>query len=279
MATSYAELTTVPLDLKYLETPAVKIVVGRNEEARKFSIHEGLLTPRAEYFTRALKGHWQESDDRVINLPDDDPDAFSLYSKILYTRPWEHSAVLLPSFTDKNIKVDYEADGNTDVQKEFGTVDDNTSDKQFGADEFLGLCKLFVLAEKLIDSCTKEILLTLMKSFFDPLYATNSTKSPDFESIATIYDGTPEGSPARTFVVQLFTDHVRKGITLDEHSYLPFEFLYELSSSLLVQRPFKSVFEKQREQLEQQERDIKQKERLIALFAATIHRVNTQNGG
>jgi hypothetical protein len=48
-------------------------------------VHEPLITSRSPFFRNALQGRWQEAQERTVNLTEDDPEVFTLYTNGLYT--------------------------------------------------------------------------------------------------------------------------------------------------------------------------------------------------
>lgn len=144
----------------------IKVVVGPHDASRTFFVHEKLVVERAPFFERALNGQWKESDDKLVELPDDDPDVFFLYLQLLYTTKL-HTRSNEPNKTSR---------------------------------EYKRLVKLYVLAEKLQDVQTRNIVIEAM------IAKTRDEESFPPSSIHLIYDGTPEGSPLRKLVVDLFTD-------------------------------------------------------------------------
>jgi hypothetical protein len=61
----------------------IKILVG--EEERVFLVHKSALIARSQFFKTAMGGKWQEAQDGVVKLPDDDGDTFALYEQLVYT--------------------------------------------------------------------------------------------------------------------------------------------------------------------------------------------------
>jgi hypothetical protein len=57
----------------------LKIVVGPAGDTRDFCIHEALLTARSKFFEKAMGKGWKEAEEKLVKLPDDDPDIFALY--------------------------------------------------------------------------------------------------------------------------------------------------------------------------------------------------------
>lgn len=69
---------------------------------KKFSIHESIISPRSEFVRLSLKDGWKEGVERVIMLPDDDPDVFALYQH------WLYNGALRTSGSEIGIKFEYE---------------------------------------------------------------------------------------------------------------------------------------------------------------------------
>lgn len=63
-----------------------KIIVFEVGESpvKKFSIHDTVILPQSEFVRLSLKQNWKEGVERVIPLPDDHPDVFTLYQHWLY---------------------------------------------------------------------------------------------------------------------------------------------------------------------------------------------------
>lgn len=72
------------LILLRLEGNVLEVRVGR-DNGRSFRLHEALVSARSDFFAAALTGQWKEAKDKIIDLPEDDPDIFALYPQLLYT--------------------------------------------------------------------------------------------------------------------------------------------------------------------------------------------------
>ncbi|KAF2851211.1 hypothetical protein T440DRAFT_371000, partial [Plenodomus tracheiphilus IPT5] len=140
----------------------IEVHVGKDGTEVCFDIHESLITARSLFFKLAMSGKWKESDDRRVNLPEDDPDTFHVYVNLLYT------GVL-------------------------AVVPDPVPARYAGLEERLKLAKLYVLAEKLQDTATKNVALEAMlvacRKKFD-----GQSRVPGRETIKIVYEGTPDGS-------------------------------------------------------------------------------------
>jgi hypothetical protein len=62
----------------------IKVLVGADDAAETFTVHEKLICERSEFFHKTLDGDWKEAQDRVVELPKDDPKIFQLYISSLY---------------------------------------------------------------------------------------------------------------------------------------------------------------------------------------------------
>ncbi|KAF2122120.1 hypothetical protein BDV96DRAFT_594046 [Lophiotrema nucula] len=179
----------------------VKLVVGGGDNQKRFSAHSSVLVARSDFFKKCLSGPWKEATDQVVTLPDDHPEVLYLYLQLLYSN-------CLPI---KN--PDEDADGKTGF-------------------EFITLSKLYVLAEKLQDRKTKNIMIETMIS-----KARGLKRFPGLEAIRIIYNGTAGPCPGRQLMVDMYTEKgsggwVTKGMDNDRHP----DFLLDLAVSLLDKR-------------------------------------------
>jgi hypothetical protein len=63
----------------------IKVIVGEyGDQPKTFFVHEGLLTARSLFFSRALNGNWKEAFSKEIRPPDDDPQIFEIYLEAIY---------------------------------------------------------------------------------------------------------------------------------------------------------------------------------------------------
>jgi hypothetical protein len=51
---------------------------------KDFVVHEGVIAPGSEFVRLALRGDWKEARERIIPLPEDDPEVFAVYQRWLY---------------------------------------------------------------------------------------------------------------------------------------------------------------------------------------------------
>ena len=83
------------------------------------------MSTKSAFFSHAVHGAWKEAEERKVTLPEDDPEVFSLYFNAVYS--------------DK-----------------IRTVSSENNDRS--VEGHLQLAKLYVLAEKLVDTHTQKIL-------------------------------------------------------------------------------------------------------------------------
>ncbi len=69
---------------RYVTSPCVRVLVGPASHQQEFFVHQSLICGRSEFFSNAMSGHWKETVNREVPLPEDEPDIFALYLKLLY---------------------------------------------------------------------------------------------------------------------------------------------------------------------------------------------------
>ncbi|KAF1950253.1 hypothetical protein CC80DRAFT_598275 [Byssothecium circinans] len=175
-------------------------------ECQTFWVHEGLLVKRSGFFKAALDGHWKESDEKTIRLPEDHPDVFGLYVAMIYMG----RLYVLPS----------------------------ESDTYGGQHE---LCELYILADKLQDISSKNLVVDALLVHARRARICLSS----IETLKFVYGNTPDGSLLRELLVDAFVDLMDDTWSDEEIDDLPKEFLADLSNGLLRRRskPKKKVIE------------------------------------
>ncbi|KAJ4321862.1 hypothetical protein N0V94_002695 [Neodidymelliopsis sp. IMI 364377] len=210
----------------YVNSPFIRVLVGKDPEVHGYFVHGDLICARSDFFAKAMNDRWKEAKDRTVPLPDDESEIFSLYLRLLYasniTPTISHHADCLQT--------------NELPVKPSGSGVDN---KDATHDAYTSLSKLYVLAEKLIDNTTKELVLAAISAHAREMLSQDLICIPPIESIQMIYEGTPEGSPVRRLITQIFTDNGCPSSLTTEADDIPKDFLYELSISLISTRPIK----------------------------------------
>jgi hypothetical protein len=180
------------------------VKVGEGENQETFDVHESLITSHSLFFKKAMSGSWKESEDRVIKLPEDDPEIFNVYVHHLYTG----SVAVIP----EPLPADYA-----------------------GAPTRKIICLLYVLAEKLQDIKAKNSAIEALLADCRVKQPNGKYYFPGSHNVDIIYSGTLPGSMARKFLVDIYT-HKATGKWITKHPELPDEFLKDLLVKVLDQR-------------------------------------------
>jgi hypothetical protein len=133
IVTFYARMTKTNMD-SFDKSTLLTVIVGKAPNQEDFSVHEGIICTRSEFFRRAMNGNWAESEERVVKLPDDDPEIFAAYINLVYTNNVATNETKEPKTTDQL------------------------------SDEHIVLAKLYVLSEKLCDKAAKNAAINIVYS-------------------------------------------------------------------------------------------------------------------
>jgi hypothetical protein len=60
------------------------VLVGDGDDKHDFTVHEDVICGCSEFFRKAMNGKWKESEERVVPLPQEDPEIFSMYLQACY---------------------------------------------------------------------------------------------------------------------------------------------------------------------------------------------------
>lgn len=184
-----------------LEGKSIEVVVG-SDPLTTFSIHEGLIRGSSDFFDKAMGGTWKEAADRVINLPDDDPDVFRIYLHWLY-RGSIPCGWLKPE-----------------------TVSDV---------HYIHFAKAYVLGDKLQDEdfCDADIDAIIQMASVRGKDGRNFF--PGRDAVRHLYDNTLPSSRGRRFLVALYLHHAEKDWFGDDKDRKVFgiEFLCDLAVAFL----------------------------------------------
>jgi hypothetical protein len=204
-------------NMAFLNSPTVTLVVGPEDNRDSFVVHESLLTSRSLNFRNAMNGRWQESDDRVIPFPHEDPMAFRAYLTFVYH---PHLLALIAT---------------------------NVTWANFDK-EYTGLSGVYVVSDMLMDDGMKEAVFEQLKMLSDKKFLPSllgeekKLHAPPVEAIQFIYGGTTEKDPMRKLLVDLFTQNgdmsYAPHILMPSVSTvnLPADFTKELALSLMLSR-------------------------------------------
>ena len=209
-------------------------------------MHESLLTSRSKFFKKAMNKGWKEAEDKLVKLPEDDPDIFALYEQLVYTG-------CIPVFDDDPERI-YHEDGDGDSNGD----DDSSEDDEKSNDghtycqnitvcqnEYNTLFKLYIFAEKIQDREAKKSCLDAINTKVEH----ESSKVDNFDTgpclpavpiIKMVYQNTPESSAARQSLVHCYAFARNWAVVenLPESSLadIPPVFLLDLAHSAITNR-------------------------------------------
>jgi hypothetical protein len=66
----------------------VKVDVGTAPKLQTFDVHIDLVTARSDFFKKALSREWKEAAEKVVKLPDDDPEVLQSMYIICTLESW-----------------------------------------------------------------------------------------------------------------------------------------------------------------------------------------------
>ena len=231
-------------------------MVGK--QGAKYKVHKTVLCEASDFFASALKEEWKEGQKHRVPLPDDDAPVVDLYVQWLYTRrivirersveeekkekreKEERGEEKIEKEGEEEDKAEEEKDeqevkevkeGKSQGQEGEGEEGDQAECKN--AHEFNVLIGAFVFGEKVQDGDFKDAII-------DALIHTVATPDergvcwyPTGRLVDRAYTGTPEGSPIRRLLVDIYVFHGRRR-WLDGQRNV--DFLADLAGYLLRDR-------------------------------------------
>jgi hypothetical protein len=177
------------------------VVVGKGNN-NTFLIHQSVLESHSEFFQAALKKNWPEGKQRIVGLPEAQPEHFDFYAQWVYYDT-------IPNKRDANGETDYEC-----------------------------LAHLYCLGEVLLDRTFQNRIIdaivagTRENVKFEGM--TNAIRSrPHAGVVARLYTETPEGSAARKLMVDLYAKSATSSIV---EYFRDVEILQDLTKALMDDR-------------------------------------------
>jgi hypothetical protein len=174
---------------------------------------------------------WKEAKEKTVNLPKDDPEAFALYSQLVYTGR-------IPGMNDNAP----ERGKTTNDGKNHTCSTRNECEKEYRL-----LCGLYVLAEKMIDSQAKNHTIEALYFKIKQEGAINDEPTlgclPSTEAINIMYDGTAVNCSGRKILVWSYMSEgseafLQKTTTEED---LPSQFLQDLVYELMLLRRYHTI--------------------------------------
>jgi BTB/POZ domain len=181
----------------------VILEVGRDDKPARFTVHQNILSAASPFFEAACTPKWMKSEDRVIKLPEDDPDAIRVF---IY---WAYH-------------------DNISVSKGLPDSTTNDSVEEASKTAFGLFAKLYILAEK-------YQILRLMNDVVDATISNVKEQHLPMATVSYIYENTLPGLPGLPFR-RLMLDIVLQDYSatcIEESAHLMCrDFLVDLSISL-----------------------------------------------
>ncbi|KAH7345984.1 hypothetical protein BKA66DRAFT_576724 [Pyrenochaeta sp. MPI-SDFR-AT-0127] len=148
----------------------IRLAIGIGNEASTISIHQDVLSRNSEFLKRALKPEWAALRDEpdIIDLSTHSPNDVKAYAHWLYS-----GTIPTRDFDDEN-----------------GSKSDPI---------WIDLANAYVFGEKIMDRNYQKASLDTIAA-----YQANAPDFPCAESFVIIYDGTPDGSPARKLLSDMY---------------------------------------------------------------------------
>lgn len=177
-------------------------------ERKPFTVHELIICASSPLFKSAMSGPWKESKEHVVNLPEDDPNIFALYSHWLYYA-----------------KIPVRIEGATEAKP-----------GQRLNEEYRELIRAYILGDKLLD-------IKFQNSVIDAIVETSSTIHPqdgrayypNIPEINIAYENTTESSKIRSLLVDMWVS--KAVVNWFESPNLPKEFLISVIKGFIKNDP------------------------------------------
>lgn len=181
------------------------VTVRVGEPPAIFRVHQTVLSRSSEFLKTKAKPEWSNGE-AVVLLPHHSIEAFRIYSKWLYTGAIASNPALSSS-------------------------SHTTADEEL---EWLNLANALVLGEAFIDVDFKDTIMDALRA------KVKSFSGHTFWNVASrvvriIYDGTPQTSAARRFLVAIYHGH-GEAKDLDSKDGFPSDFLLDLARASLSSR-------------------------------------------
>ncbi|KAB2105992.1 hypothetical protein AG0111_0g6179 [Alternaria gaisen] len=189
-------------DMLVFDNSIISVLVGTGSGKADFRVHRTLFTSRSKFFERATSNDSQGKDELLVTLLDEDPQTFRLYLNLVYAN-------------------------------QLATR---------GPEQWPKLCQLYVLAERLQDTKSKNEIVEGMYSFLNELLLkpwSPSTRSKHYlPAVATaiLFEGMTEKSRVRALLVDFYADFGDEILLREAQAELPADFIYDVAVRLLGKR-------------------------------------------
>ena len=177
---------TVALPTHFDKGDSVTLIVG--PEKHELLVHANYIVRSSKFFKTALKKEWREGQTRKISLPTDDYETVTDYMRFIYSDKF-------PGPQTENLT--------------------QASTSHFAAQRFIPLAKLYVLGHRMMDDAVKKAVIRELHRISTQCHC--GTCFPGCETVNIIYDGTMEGDPVRSLLIDIYLCHGRDNQLSSSH--------------------------------------------------------------
>ncbi|RDW92789.1 BTB/POZ domain-containing protein [Aspergillus mulundensis] len=152
------------------------LLTSVGEQRKTFVVHEAALREFSPFFDKALTGEWKEARERVVQLPEEDPEVFDIFVHWVYCGKLPFS------------------------------IDEHTGDIDA---EYMELAKAYVFGEKLLSPEFQDRVVDVVveKSRADRNHRHWMESCLGMDVVRYVYGHTLEGTPLRKLVVDIFFEY------------------------------------------------------------------------
>jgi hypothetical protein len=199
------------------------VLVGSPPDQKRFGLHYDLMTERSEYFAAARSGRWNEDDpSKPTDLSNEDPKVFADYVHTVYFNRVRVGGLELGD--DKMFE------SNAAMEEEFAQTCDTTVEGVIYSlkinGRFLGLMKLYALANMLIDHKTANMIID------ETIRTVDLTSTiPGCNAVQAMYSATVDDDGMRTLLSDYYAAHA-KNEDMEKDKW-PEDFMRDLTRALL----------------------------------------------
>ncbi|KAH7138061.1 hypothetical protein B0J11DRAFT_3560 [Dendryphion nanum] len=165
--------------LSFDSSSLLTVNVGQGAETKAFVVNKDMVAANSTFFRTAIHGLWEESHEKVVNLPTNDPDIFHLWLIFVYRGELETPEI----GKGRQLK--------TDGEQTITVTDEG----------YLVLSNVYILSDMLGDSLAKNAVITRIlnsSGLFDESWL------PGIKSLKIAYEETPEKSALRRLFFALW---------------------------------------------------------------------------
>jgi hypothetical protein len=146
-----------------------------------------------KFFKKAMGKGWKEAEEKLVKLPEDDPDIFALYEQVVYTGQ-------IPLFDDEPERTFIDYTG------ESGSNRTTCTSLEKCQHEYEALAELYVLAEKLQDLKARNTTVEaiIREVIHEVATVAENPCLPSLAAITIMYSKTPRHCPGRQVLLDCF---------------------------------------------------------------------------